>query len=61
LKELGEHAVLMNFKKEIIYGVRKKIQDVKYILTPSVKFIAQMKAANERHRRDRQLLEAVVQ
>jgi hypothetical protein len=48
----------MNFKKEVIYGVRKKIQDVKYILTPSVKFIAQMKAVNERHRRDRQLLEA---
>jgi hypothetical protein len=58
LKELKEHHVLMNFKKEVIYGVRKKIQDVKYILTPSVKFIAQMKAANERHRRDRQLLEA---
>jgi hypothetical protein len=61
LKELKEHNVLMDFKKEVIYSARKKIQDIKYTLTPSMKFIAQMKAANERHRRDRQLLEAAAQ
>jgi hypothetical protein len=46
--ELVAGGVLMDFKKNLVTGLRGKIEDVVYILTPSRDFASQMKAANKR-------------
>ena len=46
--ELTGKGVLSSLKKNIVSGVRGKIDDVVYILTPSRDFVMQMKAANKR-------------
>jgi hypothetical protein len=46
--ELKEKGVLMMFKKSLVTGLRGKIEDVVYVLTPSRDFVVQMKAANKR-------------
>ncbi len=50
LKELQEDRkrVLLFYEKEVITGPKKKIEDVKYILTPHPGFIGQIKKANRR-------------
>lgn len=46
--ELKASGVLMMVKKKLVTGLRGKIEDVVYILTPSRDFVAQVKAANKR-------------
>jgi hypothetical protein len=46
--ELKSRGVIMMFKKNLVTGLRGKIEDVIYTLTPSHDFVAQMKAANKR-------------
>jgi hypothetical protein len=46
--ELKTGRVLMGFKKNLITGLRGKIDDAVYTLTPSLDFVAQAKAANKR-------------
>jgi len=48
LTELRDQSVLLAFKKQDITGLRGKIEDVVYILTPSIEFVKEMKAANKR-------------
>jgi len=47
-EELCEQGVLLRFEKEGITGNRSKINDVKYILYPTAKFVREMKYANKR-------------
>jgi acid stress-induced BolA-like protein IbaG/YrbA len=46
--ELKARKVLLAVKKQLVTGLRGKIEDVVYTLTPSPDFAAQMKAANKR-------------
>lgn len=46
--ELKTGKILMDFKKNLITGLRGKIDDAVYTLTPSLDFVAQIKAANKR-------------
>jgi hypothetical protein len=48
-EELKAQKVLLAVKKQRFTGLRGKIEDVLYALTPSPAFVAQMKAANKRH------------
>lgn len=47
-KELETNGVLMKIEKQTTLGHRGKIEDVAYIITASLDFIAEMKAANKR-------------
>src|ERR671914_136648 len=47
-EELKAQKVLLAVKKQVVTGLRGKIDDVVYTLTPSPDFVAQMKAANKR-------------
>ncbi|NOU23382.1 MAG: replication protein [Methyloglobulus sp.] len=46
--ELKTNGVLMKFEKNEVRGLRQKLEDVVYILTPSLDFVSAMKAANKR-------------
>ena len=46
--ELKASKILMGFSKNLITGLRGKIGDAVYTLTPSFDFVAQVKAANKR-------------
>ncbi|MGZ8219412.1 replication protein [Methylomagnum sp.] len=46
--ELKAGGVLMSVKKDLITGPRGKIEDARYVLSPSREFVAQVKAANKR-------------
>ncbi len=46
--ELKTDGVLLGFKKKTNAGLRGKIEDVVYTLTPSIDFVSQTKAANKR-------------
>ncbi len=46
--ELKTNGVLMKFEKNEVRGLRGKLEDVVYILTPSLDFISAIKAANKR-------------
>ena len=48
LEELVLGKVIAGSRREEITGARGKIEDVKYIITPSRQFITEMKAANKR-------------
>lgn len=48
LAELQENKVLMYYEVEHRRGARNKLEDAKYVLAPSLEFIAEMKAANKR-------------
>ncbi len=48
LKELVDKKVLMIVESEALRGCRGKIENIKYTLTPSLEFVAEMKAANKR-------------
>ena len=48
-KELQEQGVLHGFQKQNISGLRGKIEDVNYILMPTIEFVKEMKAANKRY------------
>ncbi len=48
MDELREHGVLLRSDRKLIIGARKKILDIVYTLTPSDKFVAEVKAANKR-------------
>ena len=48
MNELKEHGVLMGLTRRVEEGVRGKITDVVYTLTPSSEFVAEAKAANKR-------------
>lgn len=48
MKELKEHGVLIGLTRRVEEGVRGKITDVVYTLTPSCEFVAEAKAANKR-------------
>ncbi len=48
LAELVSSGVLMYFDIEIIRGPRNSLESVKYTLTPSNSFVAEIKAANKR-------------
>lgn len=48
LNELKARKVLMFFEKNTILGLRNKLEDAVYTLTPSLEFIREMKAANKR-------------
>lgn len=51
VKELKEKRVLARYEKVIRHDRRgKKIEDVKYMLSPHYDFVAEMKAANKRQR-----------
>jgi hypothetical protein len=45
----GKVDVISQYHKKLIAGPRKKIEDVKYELMPSLAFISQIKKANRRH------------
>jgi hypothetical protein len=45
----GKADVIAQYKKQMITGPRKKIEDVKYEILPSLAFINQIKKANRRH------------
>ena len=45
----GKADVIAHYKKQMITGPRKKIEDVKYEILPSLAFINQIKKANRRH------------
>jgi hypothetical protein len=47
--ELKAQKVLLAVQKNDITGLRGKIEDVVYTLTPSLGFVAEIKAANKRH------------
>ena len=47
-EELKAGGVLMMYKKSLVTGLRGKIEDVVYTLTPSHDFVTQMKASNKR-------------
>jgi hypothetical protein len=47
-QELQEHSVISRFAKEYVRGPRGKIEEVLYVLYPSVEFVREMKAANKR-------------
>ena len=49
LEELKEDQVVMFFEKEERRAEKNKILDILYTITPSQKFISQVKAANKRH------------
>lgn len=49
LNELKEINILRLYEKEKRIGKNKKINDIKYILTPSHDFVSEIKAANKRH------------
>ena len=46
--ELKTNGVLMKFDKAEVRGLRGKLEDVVYTLTPSLDFVSAMKAANKR-------------
>jgi len=46
--ELKKSGVLMKTEKSEVLGLRGKLEDVVYNLTPSLDFVAEMKAANKR-------------
>jgi hypothetical protein len=46
--ELRSHDVLMDYKRSDVLGQRKQILDVVFKLTPSLRFVAEVKAANKR-------------
>lgn len=46
--ELKINGVLMKFEKNEVRGLRGKLEDVVYTLTPSIDFISAIKAANKR-------------
>jgi len=46
--ELKKGGVLMKTEKSEVLGIRNKLEDVVYTLTPSIAFVAEMKAANKR-------------
>jgi hypothetical protein len=48
-EELTTQKILLVAKKKELTGMRGKIEDVVYTLTPSPDFVAQIKAANKRH------------
>lgn len=48
LNELRENGVLINIDRRIVAGLRGKISDIVYTLTPSDGFVAEVKAANKR-------------
>jgi hypothetical protein len=48
LTELRDQSVLLGFTKQEVTGIRGKIEDVVYILTPAMEFVKEMKAANKR-------------
>ena len=45
----GEANVVSHYQSQVITGPRKKIEDVKYIISPTLAFINQTKKANKRH------------
>lgn len=47
--ELKAQKILLSVQKKELSGVRGKIGDIIYTLTPSHDFVAEMKAANKRH------------
>lgn len=47
-QELQDSSLLQSFKKEIVSGPRGRIEDVIYVLTPTMAFTSAMKAANKR-------------
>ncbi len=47
-EELKTNGVLLKFEKSEVCGLRGKLEDVIYTLTPSLDFISAMKAANKR-------------
>jgi hypothetical protein len=50
LEELQAHHVLLHFEEAPITGKRRRIEDVRYTLTPQPRFIDEVKKANRRHR-----------
>ncbi len=46
--EIKAAGIISGFKEESEYGVRGKIEDVVFILTPTTNFIQEVKAANKR-------------
>ncbi len=51
LDEMQENAVIMSYKSEKIFDQNKnnKIVDAKFVITPDLNFIQEMKRANKRH------------
>lgn len=47
-QELQDSGLLQSFKKEVVSGPRGRIEDVIYVLTPTMAFTSAMKAANKR-------------
>lgn len=48
LNELKTNNVLQYIEQKYIYGIRNKIEDIIFILSPTIQFISEMKAANKR-------------
>lgn len=48
MNELKEKKVIMDFKRHVISGTRRKISDVVYTIMPSMEFVREAKAANKR-------------
>jgi hypothetical protein len=46
---IGKANVVSHYQSQVITGHRKKIEDVKYIISPTISFINQAKRANKRH------------
>lgn len=46
VSELKEHGILLTYTSEDIKDSRGKLEDVKFVLTPSVEFVDEMKKAN---------------
>lgn len=49
LMELQDQGVLQSCTKQNITGLRGKIEDINYVLTPTPEFVKEMKAANKRY------------
>lgn len=58
LGDLQKNDVILGFKKEERRGERNKIEDIKYILTPSPFFVKDVKAANKRLDDGRRIMES---
>jgi hypothetical protein len=56
--ELKTGKILMGFRKNLITGLRGKIDDAVYSLTPSIDFVTQAKAANKRASVNKEKLDA---
>jgi hypothetical protein len=48
LDELHNEKILLAITKEVLRGPRKRLEDIKYTLLPTVEFVTEIKRANRR-------------